>query len=57
LLIQSGFSPVVIPPALRNEYVTLLEKAHKNDKPFISFISERELESQKEIVRPLHIPL
>lgn len=54
-LIQDGFLPALIPPILRNEYISLLEKAHENDIPFINFIAERELESQKDFLRLLHI--
>ncbi|MDD2216245.1 MAG: Fic family protein [Eubacteriales bacterium] len=56
-LIQDGFLPALIPPILRSEYISLLEKAHKNDSLFINFIVERELESQKDFLRLLHIPL
>ena len=56
-LIQDGFLPVIIPPILRNEYISLLEKAHKDDCPFIDFIVEMEIESQKDFLRLLHIPL
>ena len=56
-LIQDGYLPALIPPILRTEYISLLEKAHTNDSPFISFISDRELESQKDFLRLLHIPL
>ena len=56
-LIQDGFLPALIPPILRSEYISLLEKAHEDDKPFINFIMERELESQKDFLRLLHIPL
>lgn len=55
-LIQDGFLPVIIPPILRREYVSLLERAHENDAPFTEFIAERELESQKEILRLFQIP-
>ncbi len=48
--------PAVIPPVLRQEYISLLERAHKNDRPFMDFIAERVLESEKEIMRLLHIP-
>ena len=47
----------VIPPVLRYEYIELLEKAHRDDKPFELFIAERVIESQKEIMRLLHIPI
>lgn len=55
-LIQDGYMMAVIPPILRQEYISLLERAHKDDKPFIGFIAERVLESEKEIMRLLHIP-
>lgn len=56
-LIQEGYLPALIPPILRADYISLLEKAHIDDKPFINFIEERELESQKDFLRLLHIPL
>lgn len=55
-LIQDGCLPVIIPPILRMEYISLLERAHEDEAPFIDFIAERELESQKEILRLLQIP-
>lgn len=56
-LIQDRYLPALIPPILRVDYISLLEKAHIDDKPFINFIAERELESQKDFLRLLHIPL
>lgn len=56
-LIQDGFMLAVIPPILRHEYIQLLEKAHNDDKPFEEFIAERVLESQKEIIRLLNMPI
>ncbi|MBU5255205.1 Fic family protein [Tissierella praeacuta] len=56
-LIQDGYLPALIPPILRTEYISLLEKAYEDDSPFINFIIERELESQKDFLRLLHIPL
>ncbi len=55
-LIQDGYLPVVIPPILRIDYVSLLERAHRDDHDFVEFIAERELESQKEILRLFEIP-
>jgi Fic family protein len=55
-LIQDGYMLAIIPPVLRLEYVSLLEQAHKDDKPFTDFITERVVESEKEIMRLLHIP-
>jgi len=54
-LIQDGYMIAIIPPILRAEYIALLEKAHTNDRPFVGFIAERVLETQKEVVRLLHI--
>lgn len=54
-LIQSGYLLAIIPPILRPEYITLLERAHKDDKPFIEFIGECVLETEKEIMRLLNI--
>jgi Fic family protein len=56
-LIQDGYLLAVIPPVLRHEYIELLEKAHRDDKPFVQFIAERVIESQKEIMRLLHMPI
>lgn len=56
-LIQEGYLLAVIPPVLRYEYIELLEKAHKDDQLFEQFIAERVIESQKEIMRLLHMPI
>lgn len=55
LLIQRGFLPAIIPPVRRNDYIRLLEKAHSDVKPFVEFIAEMELESQKDMCRLLHL--
>jgi Fic family protein len=55
-LIQDGYMLAVIPPILRQEYISLLERAHKDDRPFVDFIAKQVLESEKEIMRLLHIP-
>lgn len=54
-LIQDGYMLAVIPPVLRHEYISLLERAHRDDQPFMEFIAERVLESEKEITRLLHV--
>ena len=56
-LIQDRYLLAVIPPVLRHEYIELLEKAHRDDKSFEQFIAERVIESQKEIMRLLHITI
>lgn len=54
-LIQEGYMLVIIPPVLRRDYISLLEKAHEDDSQFINFIAERVFESEKEMMRLLHI--
>lgn len=54
-LIQDGYMLAVIPPLLRQEYIDSLESAHQNPEPFREFVAARVLESQKEIMRLLHI--
>lgn len=56
-LIQDGYLLAIIPPILRHEYIELLEKAHQNDQPFVEFIVNRVIESQKEIMRLLHMEI
>ena len=56
VLLQDKYLPAIIPTILRQEYINLLEKSHTNAEPFIAFIAQRVLESQKEIMRLLHIP-
>jgi len=56
-LIQDGYMLAVIPPILRNEYIALLEKAHIEDMEFNQFIAQRVIETQKDIMRLLNIPL
>lgn len=55
VLMQDGYLPAVISPVFKPEYIGLLEKAHTDEKPFEQFIAERVLESQKEIMRLLHM--
>jgi len=55
-LIQDGYLPAIIPPILRRDYVSLLERAHRDDGDFEEFIAEREFESQKEILRLFQVP-
>lgn len=55
-LIQDGYLPAIVPPILRGDYVSLLERAHRDDRDFMEFIAEREYESQKEMLRLFQIP-
>jgi Fic family protein len=56
-LIQDGYMMAVIPPVLRREYISLLEQAHTDDRPFMDFIAERVLETEKDVMRLLHIQI
>lgn len=57
-LIQDGYQLAIIPPVLRAEYYdTIRQYQNKGQSaPFCDFIAERVYETQKEIMRLLHIP-
>ena len=51
-LLQAGYNITVIPPVVRADYIRALQHSNHNDfKPFVNFISEMVLESQKEYLR------
>ena len=51
-LLQSGYNIVVIPPVVRVDYISALQKTNSgNNTEFINFISEMVLESQKEYLK------
>ncbi len=52
-LLRGGYTLAIVPPVLRVEYIQLLEKAHTDDVPFVEFIAQRVLETQKDILRML----
>lgn len=55
-LLQSGYPIAIIPPVLRNDYLSTLKKAQtgtKDDVPFLNFIVSVCYESAKEYVRLL----
>jgi len=55
-LLQDQYMITIIPPILRQEYIELLEESHSNPEGFIAFIMRRVVETQKEVMRLLHIP-
>ncbi len=55
-LIQDGYLPAIVPPILRRDYVSLLERVHRDKRDFKEFIAEREFGSQKEMLRLFQIP-
>lgn len=57
-LIQDGYQLAIIPPVLRSEYNDTIRQYQNKGKPdpFCDFIAERIYETQKEIMRLLHIP-
>lgn len=52
-LIRSGYEIAIIPPILRSEYIAALEKAHRTPREFCSFIAQRVIETQKDLLRLL----
>lgn len=58
-LIQDGYQLAIIPPMLRSEYYDNIRRYqnHGKSESFCDFIAERVYETQKEIMRLLHIPL
>jgi Fic family protein len=57
-LIQDGYMLAIVPPILRTDYLAAIRSyQQKGDaEPFCDFIAERVLESEKEVLRLLHIP-
>ena len=57
VLLQAGYMLAIVPPVLRMEYNLAIGKyQNKGDAvPFVELIAEQELETQKEIIRLLHI--
>ena len=56
-LIQDGYLPAIVPPILRPDYLSAI-RGYQNRgdaATFCAFIAERELETQKEMMRMLHI--
>lgn len=52
VLLQHGYPIAIIPPILRNEYITALESSHhKDDTLFIHLIMRVVLEAQKDVLR------
>jgi Fic family protein len=56
-LIQEGYMLAIVPPILRTEYLAAIQRYQKtgDKEPFCIFIAERVLESEKEIMKLLHI--
>lgn len=55
-LLQAGYNITIIPPIVRNDYIDALKEAqiNNNKEPFVNFISEMVLESQKDYLRLLN---
>lgn len=50
-LMQAGYIITIIPPLKRSEYISALEKAHKNDADFIKLIASCVYETQNDLLR------
>ena len=57
-LLQDGYMLAIVPPVLRVDYNLAIGKYQNqgDPQPFLDLIAEQELETQKEIIRLLHIP-
>jgi Fic family protein len=56
-LIQDGHMLAVVPPILRHDYISLINAYQKTGdaEPFCDFIAERVLQTEKDVIRLLHI--
>lgn len=50
-LMRNDYNIAIIPAVTRAEYIEVLEKAHNDDEAFISFIADRVMMTQLEILR------
>lgn len=57
-LLQDGYQLAMIPPICRADYLAAIRRYQRSgdSRPFVDFIAERVIESEKEIMRLLHIP-
>lgn len=53
-LIQDRYLPIIVPPELRADYLSCLERAHPNDAEYMAFMYQCEIETQREMLRLLH---
>lgn len=58
-LLQDGYQFALIPPICRADYLATIRRYQRkgDSKPFVDFIADRVLESEKDMMRLLHIPL
>jgi len=52
-LLRNEYSIALIPAILRHEYISLLEKAHRDDSAFVEFIADRVIATQNDLLRLL----
>jgi Fic family protein len=51
VLLQEGYSMVIIPPLMRRDYIASLEKAHTNDEDFILLVARMVKETMQDYLR------
>lgn len=51
ILLQRGYTPIVIPVSKKQEYFQTLEESRRNDVNFVKFLAECEYENQKDFIR------
>lgn len=54
-LLQDGYMLATIDTPHRGQYIQCLEAAHEDDEPFLCFIAERVLDTQRELMKLLHV--
>ena len=56
-LIQRGYLPVIVPPILKLDYNGFIRRYQNTGdaQPFVQFVCEQEIETQKEMSRLLHL--
>ncbi len=58
-LIQDHFMLAVVPPVLRMDYLAAVRRYQEagDGEPFVRFIAERVMETQKDMLRLLHLEI
>lgn len=55
-LLRAGWTPAIIPPVCRADYIAALDRAGRRPADFVRFVRDRVCETQKELLRLLGLP-
>ena len=50
-LLRAGWTIAIIPPICRHDYIATLDKAGRSSAPFVLFVRDRIIETQRELLR------